>query len=486
MPAKDFYVAIELGSSKITGIAGQKKMDGSINVLAIVTEEAASCIRKGVVYNIDKTCQQVRNIIQKLQTMLKTEITLVYVGVAGQGIRSELANISRDFDQATVIDHQCIDTMKDQNRAMRYPGQVILDVAEQEYKVDSQYQFEPVGIECNRLEGNFLNILWRDAFDRNLNKCFEYPGMPRTTLYLAPMVLADCILTETERRMGCMLVDLGAGTTTISIYHKSILRHMVTIPIGSNNVTKDITAFQIDDIDAENMKKKYASAYTLSSDIDPNLQLAVNAERSIPQRDFIAMVEARTEEIIRNAIAQIPSEYADKLLAGIIITGGGSNMKNIEMAFRKHSNVDKIRIARTINGTVNYAKNVNDPNDATLCTALALLSKADELSSGRPMDEVTSMFNEEGESNMSYDQPQRPSNELKPGQLQDRNQREDEAKKLQAAEEEKQRQQEETARRLAEEKQKEEEELRRQNSFGAKMARGLGKFLSTLTKGEDE
>ena len=249
MPAaKDFYVAIELGSSKITGIAAQKKVDGSITVLAIATEEAATLIRKGMVYNIDKTNQCIRSIIQKLQNTLQTEITHVHVGIGGQGIRSLVNTITQDMDEATVVSHAIIDQMRDNNRTTRYPGQTILDDAPQEYKVDSQYQLDPVGIECNRIEGRFLNIVWRDAYCRNLYKCFEQAGMPQPRYYLASMALADNILTDIERRTGCILADLGAGTTTVSIYYKNLLRHTVTIPLGSANITKDITSFHIDDI----------------------------------------------------------------------------------------------------------------------------------------------------------------------------------------------------------------------------------------------
>lgn len=483
MPAKDFYVALELGSSKITGIAGQKKMDGSITVLAVVSEEAATCIRKGVVYNIDKTSQQVRNIVQKLQNILQTEVTLIHVGVAGQGIRSVLANITRDFDQATIIDHASIDAMMDQNRGTKYPGQVILDVATQEFKVDSQMNIEPVGIECNRLEGNFLNILWRDSFERNLNKCFDQNNLPRTSYYLAPMALADCMLTETERRTGCMLVDLGAGTTTISIYYKNILRHMVTIPMGGQNITKDIASFQIDDNEAEKMKLKYASAYTTNAEIDQDLKLPVNPERSISQREFISMVEARTEEIIKNVIAQIPSEYSDKLIGGIVLTGGGSNMKNIEQAFRKVAKIEKVRIAHSILTSVNSAKNVNITNDGTMCTALALLSKADEMSSGRPMSEVNNMFNEEGEASAPV--TGRNSSDLRPGQILTEKERQEEERKRQEEERKAREEQERIeAEKKAEEERirQEEERKKKENSFGHK----ISKFLKKIIEDEGE
>ncbi|MCM1078605.1 MAG: cell division protein FtsA [Bacteroidales bacterium] len=481
MPAaKEFYVAIELGSSKITGIAGQKKMDGSISVLAIASEQAPTCIRKGVVYNIDKTNQCIRSIIRRLQEQLQTEITLVHVGIGGQGIRSVVNTIVRDLDEATVVNNSIIDHMMDGNRGTHYQGKTILDVAPQEYKVDSQFQLDPVGIECNRIEGNFLNIVWRESFYRNLSKCFEQEKMPNPRYYLAPIALADSILTESEKRTGCILVDLGAETTTVSVYYKNILRHLVTVPMGGWNITKDITSFHIDEMEAEKMKLKYASALTNSSDVDPDMKLSIDPQRSVPQREFISIVEARAEEIIKNTLAQIPSEYIDKLVGGIVLTGGGCNMKNIELAFRKYSNIDKIRIAKAISGSVNTAKSVNIEDNATLCTALALLAKADDLSSGRPLSEVRDIFSEENETTNGT-AGSRSISEMKPGQVPT-------VKEREAAEEEARRKAEEEARRKAEEeaaRKEEEERRRRENSASVKIKRGIVNFFKKMTEPEE-
>lgn len=481
MPAaKEFYVAIELGSSKIIGIAGQKKMDGSVTVLAIASEAASTCIRKGVVYNIDKTNQCIRNIIRRLQDQLQTEITLVHVGIGGQGIRSVVNTMVKDLDEATVVNNSIIDHMMDGNRATHYQGKTILDVAPQEYKVDSQFQLDPVGIECNRIEGNFLNIVWRDAFYRNLSKCFEQEKMPTPRYYLAPIALADSVLTESEKRTGCILVDLGAETTTVSVYYKNILRHIVTVPMGGWNITKDIASFHIDEMEAEKMKLKYASALTNSSDVDLDMKLSIDPQRSVPQREFVSVVEARVEEIIKNALAQIPSEYVDKLVGGIVITGGGCNMKNIETAFRKYSNIDKIRIAKAINASVNTHKSVTIEDNATLCTALALLVKSDDLSSGRPLSEVNSIFGSEME--VGNGTPgSRPISEMKPGQVPT-------VKEREAAEEEARRKAEEEARRKAEEEEvrkAEEERIRRENSPSTKIKRGIVNFFKKMTDPEE-
>ena len=214
----DFIVAIELGSSKMTGIAGRKNLDGSINVLAVVKEDSTDCIRKGIVYNIDKTAQALMTIVKKLENNLKTKITHVYVGVGGQSIRSVKSVNVKNLPVETTVSQDMINELMDANRNMSYPEQEILDAATQEYKVDSQYQIDPVGIQCTRLEGNFLNILWRKTFYRNLNKCFDNAGIAIAEMYLAPLALAESVLTTAEKRAGCMLVDLGADTTTVSVY----------------------------------------------------------------------------------------------------------------------------------------------------------------------------------------------------------------------------------------------------------------------------
>ena len=477
MPAaKDFYVAIELGSSKVTGIAGQKKMDGSISVLAVATEDSTSLIRRGTVYNIEKTNLCIRRIIQRLQNQLQTEITLVHVGIGGQSIRTLQNNIFNDFDEATVVSHNIIDTMCDANRATKYPNQIILDVVPQEYKVDLQYQTEPVGIECNRIEGIYLNIIWRETFYRNLCKCFEQEKMPKSRYYIAPLALAENILTDSEMRNGCMLVDLGAGTTTVSIYHKSILRHIATIPIGGWNITKDIASFHIDEGDAEKLKLKHAAAYTNPSEINNETKLSIDTQRTITQRDFINMVEARTEEIIRNVLAQIPAEYEDKLIGGIILTGGVSNIRNLEQALREYSKCENIRIANKVRTSVNIAKQVTAGTDIS-CTALSLLLKADQISSGRPLSEATSIFSEEkSDTAPSEDVRNRP---MVPGEVptgREREEIEKEAMQKAAQEAEKAKEPQET----------EEEEADNGNSIFKRMKARIIQLGKTLIEEEEE
>ena len=388
---REFIVAIELGSSKMTGIAGKKNVDGSISVLAVVREDSTSCIRKGVVYNIDKTVLCLTNIVNKLEATLKTKIAHVYVGVGGQSIRSVKNVIIKDLPTDTIVTQQMVDELMDANRNMTYPDLEILNAAVQEYKVDAQYQLDPVGIQCAHLEGNFLNILGRKAFYRNLNKCFDDAGIAIAEMFLAPLALADNVLTEAEKRAGCLLVDLGADTTTVSVFYKNILRHLAVIPLGGSNITKDLESLQVEDADAEKMKLKYSSAYTDNADIDSTLLYPIDEDRSVESRKFIEIVEGRIEEIIENIWFQVPNEFADKLLGGIILTGGGSNMKNIELAFRNHTHIDKIRIAKFGSLTINSTAPVITNHDGTTNTVLGLLEKGNMNCAGA---EVTSdLFN---------------------------------------------------------------------------------------------
>lgn len=394
MAAKEFIVAIELGSSKMTGIAGKKNLDGSISVLAVVTEESNTFIRKGVVYNIDKTAQCIANIVKRLTTTLKTEIRHVYVGVGGQSVRSVKNNIVKNLPEDTVVTQEMVNELMDGNRNMSYQDQEIIDAATQEYKVDNQYQMDPVGIQCTRLEGNFLNILWRRLFYRNLNKCFDQAGVAIADMYLAPLALADSILTDAEKRSGCVLVDLGADTTTVSVYFKNVLRHLAVIPLGGNNITKDIASLQMEENHAEDMKLKYASAFTDNSDIDSSLKLSIDSDRSVESRKFVEIVEGRMQEIVENVWYQVPSEYADRLLGGIILTGGGSNMRNIETAFRNHTHIEKIRVAKFVTQAITAKDPLITAKDGTMNTVLGILAKGNMNCAGDEIDPNADLFAE--------------------------------------------------------------------------------------------
>ena len=482
--AKEFIVAIELGSTNIIGVAGKKNIDGSISILSVIKEDSTSCINKGVVYNIDKTVQCLTNIIKRLETSLKAKVAQVYVGVGGQSIRSVKNTLIKELPLDTVVTLDMVNELMDENRNMTYPAQEVLDAITQEYKVDAQYQLDPVGIQCTRLEANLLNILWKKSFYRNLNKCFDNAGIAIAEMYLAPLALADSVLTDVEKRVGCVLVDLGAETTTVSVYYRNILRHLAVIPLGGNNITIDIASLQMDDENAEKMKRKYASAYTESKDIDENLKYSIDEDRQVDSKTFIEIVEARLEEIIKNVWYQVPSEYTDKLLGGFIITGGVSNMKNIEKAFKQHTGVDKIRIANFVQETINSNIPEITAHDATMNTVLGLIAKGDMNCAG---DELTSdLFAKENNTETTSTLVEAPKAPRSITETQGRGVVPTEAEKQKAEEEARRKREEEAEQRAREEEERRLEEEKRKNSPLNKLFRKTKSFFDQIMKEEGE
>lgn len=392
--AKDLIVAIELGSSKMTGIAGRKNPDGSISILAVAKEDSTQYIRKGVAYNIERTAQGLSNIVNKLKNTLKTEIAQVYVGIGGQSIHSVKNPVIKELPQDTIVSQEMVNELMDTNRSMVYPDYEILDAITEEYKVGALFQDDPIGIQAEHLEGNFLNVLWRRSFYRNINKSLDNAGIKVAEMYLAPLAMADSVLTEAEKRAGCVLVDLGAETTTVSVYYRDKLRNIAVLPLGSSNITKDLESLQIDEINAEAMKLKHASALTNEKDIDADATLPIGDGRTILSRKFIQVVEARMLEIVENVKYLVPHEFADKLLGGIVLTGGGSNMKNVEKLFHEVFGAEKVRIAKST--TLNINKKDSDvilSEDGTTNTILGLLAKGDMNCAGRAISDT--LFDEE-------------------------------------------------------------------------------------------
>lgn len=385
MAANDFIVAIELGSSKIAGIAGKKLPDGSIQVLATAYENASDCIRKGVIYNLDKTTLCLTTIIKKLETALKSSLGKVYIGkayigIGGQSLRTIRNTEVRHLEEKIKISQELIDELKDSNRAVPIVGYEILGVAPQEYKVGNDFLIDPVGVQTDHIEARFLNIIARNTLKQNIVQCCEDARIEIADDMddlIAPLALANVILSPTEKRSGCVLVDFGADTTTVSIYNNNILRHLAVIPLGGNNITKDICSQQIEEEDAELLKKQFGEAYIdLNVEEDETKVYTLENKCSIKASLLEDIVEARVNEILENVANQITlSGYDSKLLAGAILTGGGANLNKLEEAFKACTKIDKVRIAKE---TSVVLKGIELKKDCCNNTLIALLKAGKE------------------------------------------------------------------------------------------------------------
>lgn len=458
MATTDFIAAIELSTSKIAGVAGKRNSDGSIQVLAYAQENGTPCIHKGGIYNIDKTVQALHSIIHKLESQLDGSIAKVYTGIGGQSLRTIESSVSRTLGEEHIVSQELIDEMRDDNLNMPLSDLAILDIIPQEYKMDNNtLQADPVGVNTSHIVGQYLNIVARATLKKNLEYSFEQAQIEIADLFTAPLVMAENVLTESEMRAGCAIVDFGADTTTIAIYKNNILRHLSVLPLGGNTITRDITSLQMEEEDAERLKLKYGDAlYGEKEENNEKVSCNLPDGRNIDIEQLNNIIGARTEEILANVWNLIQlSGYADKLFSGIIFTGGGSNLKHLEEAFRKYNQTEKVKTVHSVQHTI-YGMNEELKKDGTQCTLLSLLAAGNE-NCCRPAptagnNNTTDMFANDAD--------------LKA-------QEEENRRKL---EEEKHRKEEEKKRKEEEKKRKEEEKKKKTGWLGFK------KKLDNLTK----
>ena len=380
-------VVIELGSSAVRAMIGQKKSDGSLQITGYEKENAPDSVHKGVIYNIDKTVQAITTVIKRIEERQKVYVNKVYIGVTGQSLRTVGNTVKRQLDVKVAINEEIMDSLKDENRMQSYPNAEILDFVPQEYRVGSHLTTDPVGVMADRIEGYFKNIIARKTLCENIRRCLEGAKLEPFDFFISPLLLAGYLLTDQEKRSGCALVDFGAETTTISIYEKNILRHLTVIPLGGDNITTDIASLlHIEREEAELLKRTHGSAYTEESETTYLQMLNISNDRQIDKKRLLNIIESRQQEILDNVWEQIKN-YSDRLLAGIIFTGGAAHMRQMETAFIKYHHFDKVK-TRQMPAVAEYSTNLRlDVQTSTLATLVAMLRRGDEqCTSERPIE----------------------------------------------------------------------------------------------------
>ena len=408
-------VAVELGSSKISGVAGQIMSGGSLKVLAYAWTPSSSCIRHGAVYNLDKTANAIADVVGRLDTILSTKIEKVYVGYNAKGLRSVISKVEHKFDEETVVSQEVIDDMFQQCSEIEYDGYVNLFQESQEYVVDNKRgtETDPMGVACRSLEGNYLNILLKKQVADYIGQCFRAAQVQILDGYVAPMVQADAVLTDDDRQQGCALVDYGADTTTVSVYKNGLMRFLRVIPLGSSLITRDLAVIlKIEPERAEQLKCAYGLCNLIGSQ-DAEETIILN-DRKVTLKEIGDIIEARNEEIIRNVCAQIKaSGYSEVLYAGIVLTGGGSQLRQLDQVFVKlMPSMRKPRLATEPACGVIWNEPSWKRGDGSQLALLSVMAKGDENCCVlKPMDEIDklapedqdkviqqSLFTDEGES----------------------------------------------------------------------------------------
>ena len=374
---KDIIIAVELASTAIRAIAGKREPDGSMQVLAFAQEESPNTIRKGIIDNIDKTTQALTRVVDKLSDKLGVKVKSVYVGLGGQSLRSVHNRVLLQFDGLELLSHNTIDKMRDTNSGVVYPNAEIKEVVPQEFTIGNRSVVDPVGMQAEMLEANFINIVARPTLEENIRKCVTGAGLEVQEVFISPLCLANALLSANERRSGCALVDMGADTTTVSVYSNNILRHLCVIPLGGSNVTSDITSLKVEAEEAEELKKKYGTAYRSDNEDKTGQKINLSFDRTEDEEKLQEIVEARYEEIIANVCHHI-SAYKDKMLSGIIVAGGAARIPNLSKAFARQTAGDlNLRIVKGLpeNITVAFGVQMGDPDRLYTLYGLLLAGK---------------------------------------------------------------------------------------------------------------
>ena len=468
-----FIVAIELGSSKVTGIAGRKQPDGVTQILAFAQEPSTTFIRKGRINNVNKMTQCILNMKEKLEQQLQKSVSRVYVGIGGMGMHTVANTVVKHFDSKVEITQEMVDAMCDENRNTASPDRDILESVPQEYRLGTQVQTDPVGILSDGIEGHFLNIVANQSVREEIRNCFRTAGVAIADLPITVQALADAMLTEPEKRSGCVFVDMGAETTSVAVYKNNLLRHLAVIPLGGANVNRDIMSLQIEDDEAEELKLKYASAIADNSG-EKRKPIVLRDGRHIDFDEFSGLVEARMEEIILNIKNQIALSKYDKgqLIGGLVITGGASHLKDIDKAFVRDTQFEKIRFVRNIRIPLRSGEFGEFNADGDCNSAIALLDKGEMNCCGCSLGQPT-LFDENKE-------PEQPV--LTPEEQAEEEKRKAEAEALRLKQEAEAKAAAEAAER---QRLKEEEERRRKERLRSGWKK-VSNFFSKLVSEKDE
>jgi cell division protein FtsA len=344
---EDFVAAIDIGTTKIVAIVGKRKENGKIEILGI-SKTASKGVKRGVVLNIEEAVSAIHKTVEEVQFSIGKEITEVYVGIAGQHIKSikNRGYINRDSydDEITIDDIEAL--IQDMYKIPIDIGEEIIHVLPQNYIVDNEIGVKnPVGMSGKRVEANFHIVIGQIASARNIGKCIVKAGLKLNQLVLEPLASAAAVLTSDEMEAGVALVDIGGGTTDVAVYYDDIIRHTAVIPFGGDVITKDIKeGCSILQRQAELLKIQYGSALgdlAKEEEVVSIPGISGREPKEISFKSLAYIIQSRMEEILDAVIYEVEnSGYFEKLGAGIVITGGGALLKHLPALVKFKTGLD--------------------------------------------------------------------------------------------------------------------------------------------------
>ncbi len=336
MKSSEIIVGLDIGSTKIACIVGKQNEYGKVEILGMGRADSLG-VNRGVVENIQYTINSIEKAIAEASNSSGVEIKVANVGIAGQHIRSvqHRGNIMRNQIDEEIAQEDIDNLIENMYKLALPPGEDIIHVIPQEYIIDGQQGIrQPVGMSGNCLEANFHIITGKIAAAKNIEKCVTKAGLTISSMILEPLASSEAVLSSQEKEAGVVLVDIGGGTTDLAIFQDEIIRHTAVIPLGGNVITEDIKeGCSIIRNQAEALKIRFGSALASENKDEEIVSipgLKGREPKEISLKNLAHIIQARMEEIIEHVYYEIKtSGFEKKLIAGIVLTGGGSQLKHV-------------------------------------------------------------------------------------------------------------------------------------------------------------
>ena len=331
------YVGLDIGTTKVACIVGQKAENGKIEILGY-GKTISTGVKRGVVTNIFDTVEAIKTAVKQASDQSGVEINRVSVGIAGQHIKSlqHRGVLMRDNHETEITEAELEQLREDTRKINMMPGEEIIDIIPQDIYVDGELANNPVGMLGSKIEANFHVIIGQTLAAKNIVKCIQNAGLEMDYMILEPIASAQAVLDEEEKDAGVVLVDIGGGTTDIAIFKENKIQHTAVIPFGGNIITEDIcTGCSIIKHYAEEVKVKFGSALADENREDEVVSIPGikgRPPKEISFKNLAGIIQSRLEEIFELVNIEIQKARSDnKLIAGIVLTGGGAMMKHINM-----------------------------------------------------------------------------------------------------------------------------------------------------------
>ncbi len=340
MEENSIAVGLDIGTTKIAVMVGREDAYGKIEILGIGKAKSLG-VHRGVVNNITQTIQSIQQAVEEAESASNIKIKNVVVGIAGQHIRSlHHSDYITRSNSEKVIDENDIEKLVNQvYKLVMLPGEEIIHVLPQDFKVDGQAEINtPIGMYGGRLEANFHVVVGQVSSIRNIGRCIKSAGLELGSITLEPLASSDAVLSQEEKEAGVALIDIGGGTTDLAIFKDGIIMHTAVISFGGNVITEDIKeGCSIIEKQAELLKTKFGSAWpgeNKDNEIVSIPGLRGREPKEITLKNLSKIIHARVIEIVEQVFLEIKNygheETKKKLIAGIVLTGGGAQLKHIK------------------------------------------------------------------------------------------------------------------------------------------------------------